>query len=301
MSWEEEAFEKWKHLCYDSEGDPVGYRQLKSRLPIGERYARRLAKYVRRLKREQAKTILVIGDAHFEPDQNMARATWAGRMIEDIQPDAVVVMGDWGEFGSLSHWDKGTIRMEGRRYREDIQACNQAIRLLEAELSTYSGEKHFITGNHEHRIVRAVESKPELHGFMGLDDLHWDKFGWKTHNFLAPAELQGVLFSHYFHPRGSNRAISGKHVCQNLLGKLHVSCVVGHNHILDYARDVDARGFEIMALSVGCYFEEHHEWANQSNHHYWRGICLLHGAREGRFDLETFSMGRIKDEWAGRR
>lgn len=297
-SWVERAYQEWHQQCYDEDGLPLGYRRLAEILPIGERRARRLARYVKsRGQRSLGTSILVIGDAHFDPDEPLTRATWLGRMINRIRPEVVVCIGDWADMASLSHWDHGTIRMEGRRYRDDIAASNEALELLEAELK-YRPRKIVTLGNHEDRITRAIAHAPHLEGHVALSDFHWEKHGWEVYPFLQPVIVEGVAFCHFFHNRGNQRAISGKHLASNLLGKKHASCVVGHSHLLDFSRDVTGNGQAINGLSVGCYFEANHQWAKQSNDHYWRGICVLRNVQHGDFDLETWSMDRIKREFA---
>ena len=51
--------------------------------------------------------LLIIPDAHAEPNYDNDRLTWLGNLIFEEKPDVVVCLGDWFDMASLSSHDKG--------------------------------------------------------------------------------------------------------------------------------------------------------------------------------------------------
>ena len=71
-------------------------------------------------------THLVIPDAHAHSDHHNKRFEWLGRLIVDIKPTTVIMLGDWADMPSLCSYDKGTKGFEGRRYWKDVNAAIDA-------------------------------------------------------------------------------------------------------------------------------------------------------------------------------
>ena len=249
-------------------------------------------------------THLVIGDAHAAPNQSLERFTLLGRMVRDIKPDVVVCIGDWADMESLSSYDKGKRSFEGRRYSKDVEAANEALRLFHKEIDDYNRDfpnnkvnPRFVycEGNHEWRIARACNDSPGL-DTISLDDLDFKKRGWEVFPFLLPAEIDQVNYCHYFTSQNTDRAISGVNAARNLLVKKHVTCVVGHSHLLQHYSTI-AGNSRIHGLVCGWYCDIPADYARQSNPGWWNGICILRNVKDGDFDLETWSYERIKNTW----
>lgn len=244
--------------------------------------------------------IVVIPDAHVSPGQDLTRFASLGRCIAQYAegsqvPVAVVCLGDWWDMKSLCSYDKGTASFEGRRYNEDIQAGQAAMRLMMDQVPPAlrrSIEWHFCLGNHEQRIARAANAKPEFTGLLSLDALGLEELGWTVHPFLTPVVLGGVAFAHYFTSGVMGRPVGGVKPAQALAVKLHHSAVVGHTHVLDTYRTATALG-AVNCLVAGCFFDHREEWAGPANDMYWRGLVLLHNVRDGDYDLTTVSTRRL--------
>jgi hypothetical protein len=135
--------------------------------------------------------------------------SWVGDYCADKRPEVIVHLGDHWDMPSLSSYDKGKLKFEGRRYKADVEAGNEGMRLfwepinaLNEQLRSnkkklYKPRCVFLFGNHEERIERAVQSSGELEGLLGYHDL--DLAGWETHNFLEPVVIDGVHYAHYFY------------------------------------------------------------------------------------------------------
>src|SRR3954463_12664468 len=153
--------------------------------------------------------ILVVPDTQVKPGNDLGFLTRIGRFIVDKQPDIIVHLGDHADMPSLSSYDYGKKSFEGRRYVEDIQSAKDGMAALHQPIVSYNTrqakngkkqyrpEKHFLLGNHEHRISRAVNDDPKLDGVLSVDDLCYER-DWLVHPFLEVVVIGGIAFSHYF-------------------------------------------------------------------------------------------------------
>lgn len=236
---------------------------------------------------------LIIPDCHAHPNYSNERFKALGRLIAELQPTKIICLGDWADMPSLSSYDKGKKSFEGRRYRKDIDASRDAQEQMWNQVAKraprYNPEKDMCYGNHEDRILRAVEDDPKLEGTIGLENLEYEKFGWKTHTFLEPHTADGISYSHYFVSGVAGRAISGESIGKTLCNKLHVSTVQGHSHVFDHSERTRADRQKIFGFSAGCYNSVDHVegWNRATAAMWWRGVVLL-GDLDGRGYYDEF-------------
>lgn len=256
---------------------------------------------------KRPRTHLIIGDSHAKPDQDLRRYEWLARMALDLRPDVIVNMGDWADMPSLSSYDRGRRSFEGRRYKRDIEAANNALETFDSVIKEFNSnadeEDHYdpylvaLLGNHENRINVATDSDSHLEGVISTDDIKFAQYGWEVYPFLVPALIDGISYSHYFLTGVSGRPISGERQAAAMIRKLHVSAVAGHSHLFDYDEKADPHGNRLFGLVSGCYFEHDESYATQANRIWWRGICVLHNVVDGYGDLQKFRMETIKHYW----
>ena len=256
-------------------------------------------------KIKKANDILVIPDAHAEPDADNDRFELAGKFALEHRPNKIVCLGDWADMPSLSSYDKGHKSFEGRRYSKDIAAARDALNRFEGPIEAYNKRqrknrkpqykprKIMLLGNHEHRINRAIELSPELDGALAMTDLGYEEFGWEVYPFLKMIEVDGLWFNHYFISGIMGAAISGVNPARTIIGKHMVSTVSGHSHLLDYAVQANPSGKRIHGLVSGCFFEQSMGYAKSTEHLWSRGLSFLHNVVDGEYDLEWFSMERL--------
>ncbi len=242
-------------------------------------------------------THLIIPDSHSHPDHNNDRYTWLGHLINDIKPDVVIDIGDWWDMPSLSSYDKGTKSFEGRRYRRDVDAGLEAQdRIYTITRRSKKRLPRFVRtlGNHENRISKAVERDPILEGTIGLNDLQSREYGWEQHDFLSPAEIDGITYQHYFTSGIMGRPIGGERHAQTLILKQLRSCTQGHSHLFDYCVRTDVRGTPVHGCVVGCYQDYDAEWAGPANRLWNSGVVVKRNVQDGNYDLERISISAIK-------
>ena len=255
------------------------------------------------------KNYLVFGDAHVDPNFSTDHLKWIGKLIVDWQPDVIVDLGDFGEFGSLSDYDRGKKSFEKRRIYKDMEACKGAQEVLNSPLEEYNKNKRKfkerqykprkirLGGNHEGRIERFVQNNPELDGLLSIDQLGYRKFGWEYVPYKQPIILDGVAYCHYFSSGVMGNPISGEYLAQTLLRRNHMSTTVGHSHLLKFAHDVDANGNNLWGLSAGCCMAHTPEYADGAKY-WWRGVVKKHNVKNGDYDPEFVSLNKLEELYA---
>lgn len=250
------------------------------------------------------RTHLVIPDPHATPGENNRRAEWVGRLINDVKPDVVVVLGDTADMPSLCSYDRGKKSFQGRTYQADIEVHGDFQERLWGTVKKSKRRlplRVTLIGNHEQRIERAIEYQPELEGVISYNDLELDRWYDVTvpYNGSTPGtiDLDGVLYGHYIVSGVAGRPIGGEHGAYSLLSKKFTSCTVGHSHLLDYCTRVAGDGQRIHGLVAGCFQEHSPAYAGESVHNWWRGVVIKRNVEDGCYDPEFVSIDRLRKEY----
>lgn len=249
---------------------------------------------------------LLIPDVQAQPGVSFKHLEWIGQYIVDKKPDVIINIGDFADMPSLSSYDKGKKSYEGRRYKKDIEATRKAMDILLAPMKAYNKraaksktmeEYHprmvLTLGNHENRIARAVDDDPMLEGAIGFHDLPYED--WEVHDFLKPVFINGICYCHFMAAPMTGRPYGG--TAKNILNKVHMSYVMGHQQKLDFATDFLVDGRQIWGLIAGaCYLHDEDYKGHQGNKH-WRGVVMLHRVKKGSFDPCIVSLDYLKDKY----
>lgn len=210
---------------------------------------------------------LVIPDTQIRDADDLTFLRYIGQYIVDKKPDKIICLGDFADMPSLSSYDVGKKQFEGRRYKADIEAAHEGMETLLGPIkehnakmrrtkhSSYVPEYYMLYGNHEERILRAVNGDPKLDGTIGLEDLRYREYGWNVIPFLQPIVLDGVAYCHYFTTGMLGRPCSS---AQIQLVKKHMSCISGHQQGLQVATSYRADGRRLTSIIAGsCLTPDH--------------------------------------------
>lgn len=240
--------------------------------------------------------VATLMDVQAKPDVPIDHLGWYGKYVAEKQPDVIVCIGDFADMESLSSYDEGTGKMEGRRYRKDIDVAIKAMETFMnpiAKKAGYNPKLVMTLGNHEDRIDRAIAHDPVRNeGEISIRDLKYKDFGWEVIPFLQPVVIGGVSFCHYF-PSG----VMGKPIttARAILTKLHMSCVAGHQQGRDIAFGKRADGKDMTAIISGSFYQHHEGYLPKFiNETHWRGTWFLHEVRDGQFDEMALSIKFLK-------
>lgn len=257
---------------------------------------------------------LVIPDCHVLPGQTLSRFDPLGELIVQRRPDHIVFLGDFVTLESLSHWDADKpLLMENRRYLNDIRAGREALQRTLAPLRALQDKQRRLKeklyrpllvwchGNHEHRLYRYLEKYPALVGQLDLTkDLGLEEFGFHS---VVPYKdyinLDGVLFTHAV-INAAGQPTQGKYAVFRAGEICHNSVVFAHLHrkeSVNFRRH--GRDELIQCLSAGCFFEDTPDYARGGISATWSGVLLISHIDFGMFDVEEYSLERLRYEFSG--
>lgn len=247
-----------------------------------------------------------------------------GNYIVKHRPAVIVNIGDHADMESLSSYDVGKASAEGKRYEKDIEASINAHEIMFAPMRElqrkqlaasqsrlshiikddapppegfYDPETHICYGNHENRILRAVDDDPRLGGWMQLEDLQYSRFYKNVHPFLEKFIVDGVTYVHYSFKKIPSKAIGGDMIARTILNHEMTSISVGHCPEFAFYEKWRGDGKKIQALVAGACFDHNEPYAGPRNLEYWRGIVHKRNVEDGTYDFERISIDTLKRDY----
>ena len=263
-------------------------------------------------RRTQTRLHLVVPDTHTRPeDENITRALWVSRLIDELRPSTIIHLGDNWNLDSLADFDLDKpIARVSRNYQADLNAGHE---FLDAMFSSVRKAKHrysprriYCVGNHEYRLGKVLARQPELAGTIGYGDLdlpkYFDEIAWYEGTTPSVIVADGVSYCHHAVSGLMCRPISGTHIGYSLIQKLHSTTVVGHAHILSYAQTViPSTNRRIHGLCSGIYIGEDtkFDYCGVGGKQYARGLSVLRNVEDGDFDFQWVSVGQMQRLYGG--
>jgi hypothetical protein len=248
----------------------------------------------------------ILPDTQVKPGVPNDHLRWAGEYVAEKKPDRIIHIGDHWDMPSLSDYDKGKKSFEGRTYVEDIRAgldgMDEFLRPITKEIRRVTNQHRrrwnpsfdFFIGNHEERVLRAINADRKLEGLIGYSDFKLAGL-WNVHPFLQPVVLDGIAYCHYFTTGVMGRPATS---ARALLTKKHMSCVMGHVQKRDIAYDYSADGRQITGIFAGTFYQHDEEYLNPQGNRHWRGCWMLHQVSDGEFDEMPLSLDYLRKRYA---
>lgn len=250
-----------------------------------------------------------IPDTQAKPDISLEYLRWVGEYMLDRKPDVIVHIGDHADMPSLSSYDKGKRSAEGRRVTHDINAAIQGMEVLLKPLYEYQ-QREFVEhgeirykprmiltlGNHEERIKRHVDANPELHGFLGYDNLLYEEAGWEVYDFLEPVIINGVTYCHFMPNPMTGKPYGG--AASNIIQKVGESFSMGHKQTLDVTtRFLPASGKQQWGIVAGACYVHHESYKSYQGNHHWRGVIVKHNVSNGSYNPMFVDLEYLKRKY----
>ena len=222
------------------------------------------------MEEKEPVTHILIPDTQAKDDVPTDHLSWIGNYIVEEFHDKqvkIIHIGDHADMPALSLYDKGKRSMEGRRVKADIEAANEAWRILNQPLYDFNENrrktKHaqwnperFITlGNHEDRINRATENDAQIDGLFSIDDLDYARTGWEVVPFKVVKWLDGVAYSHFFYNPMTGQPYGGN--IETRLKNVGHSFSMGHQQLLLYGMRYVAEKSQHGLVAGSCLTPDH--------------------------------------------
>jgi hypothetical protein len=245
---------------------------------------------------------LIIPDAQIRAGLDTTHIGWAAQAIVEYKPEVIVVMGDWFDLPSLSTHDApGSKEAEGRRVKPDIDAGNAAFEQLIAPMrkemkrsKKWKPECHFLFGNHEDRLSRAIFRDPKWEGMLSLESLKTP--GFKRHPFLKIVNIDGIKYCHYFPNPFNRNAIGGTIVSR--LNNIGATFCQGHQQGFLYASKQYPDHVK-HGIVCGRFYNHHESYRTEDvQNSEWNGILVLNAVHDGDFDLMPLRMDYLRRKYS---
>ena len=263
------------------------------------------------MEEKEPVTHILIPDTQAKDDVPTDHLDWIGRyIVEEFhdEPVKIIHIGDHADMPALSMYDKGKKSMEGRRVKADIEAANEAWRILNQPLydfnehrrktkhAQWSPERFITIGNHEDRITRATENDAQIDGLFSIDDLDYARSGWEVIPFKVVKWLDGVAYSHFFYNPMTGQPYGGN--IETRLKNVGHSFSMGHQQTLLYGMRYVADKSQHGLVAGACYLHDEGYKGPQGNNH-WRGIIVKHQVTEGQYDPMMVSLDYLCRRYEG--
>ena len=249
----------------------------------------------------------IIPDCQVKKGVPIEHLTAAGNYVVSKQPNVIINLGDFWDMPSLSAYDRGTKKAEGRTYQEDIDAGIRGMEAFMKPIWEYNEKRRrnkekqyrprlvFCIGNHEERIMRHVNANPELFGKCSYDDFKLEEMGWEVYDFLEIVYIDGVAYSHFFANPNTGRPWGG--VARTRLNNIGFTFTMGHQQGKDLAEKHLANGKALRALIVGSFYQHDEEYKGYQGNYHYRGCIYKHEVADGNYCLMELSMKYLLEEW----
>jgi len=160
------------------------------------------------------RSALIIPDCHI-PYENKQAYDLMLNVAYDIQPDEIVILGDFADFYWASSHGKHPDMLS--TFQHEIDEVN--YRLDELDFLFPDSKKRFLQGNHEYRLERYLQDKaPDFFGYVNCEELFHlsERPNWSWHKY-GPNQAIQVLGSKLYarhEPLGSSaKATANKAMC----------------------------------------------------------------------------------------
>jgi len=269
---------------------PIGFEEVVKKHGTTEKFlsryyrvAPRTVRFWNALLRAQdkpfqpSKTLIVCDPHTYYEDDDLVRFIYLNKFIKDWKPDVFILNGDLENLDSISKYneDQNLTKENFRfRYEKDIYAANRALDLILKDIDK-NIVKIFIEGNHEDRIHRYVEKRPEMSGFV---DLVKDFRINERFNEFVPYRkfyhIQDIMVTHAVMNK-KKTPIGGVYATKTILEKCSKSIVYGHTHEKD-CRELKRFGAPVIyGVCGGCFFRHTHKYSEDTPRAEWAGIVLV--------------------------
>jgi len=246
---------------------------------------------------------ILIPDTQVKPGVPLDHIKATGNLIVDMQPDVVVMIGDWWDMPSLNSYEKpGSKYFHDKTYRDDIESGLTAMEHLLSPLWNHQSRSRknrkrrynprlvFTLGNHEYRIDRAIHDDPRLEGTISTEDFQLKKLGWEVYRFLDIVKIDNILYSHYFVNPDSLKKNPIGGTIENKLQKIGHSFSQGHQQIYQFGMRHDGLGTPKIGLVWGTFYAHDEEYLGPQGNARFNGVMVKNEVRDGFYCPMPLSM-----------
>ena len=186
-------------------------------------------------------SIVVLSDIHI-PYHDPAAVEVAFQIVDDLQPQRIIILGDLIDFYQISSYDVDPARATGYQLQSDLHAAQAFLQTLRSIVEPVT-QINYILGNHEDRLRKFLWKTPKI---CGLESLALESLlNLAAYNItMAPNSLlrSNMLFEH-----GSIIRKGSGYTAHAQLSTRGISGISGHSHRLSTIYHTDLSGVKLWA------------------------------------------------------
>lgn len=197
------------------------------------------------------------------------------RFIRSFKPDEIIILGDFMDCSSLSHWNESKSRaIEGQRYLKEVEVANKELDFLQR----YSKKVTFVEGNHENWCEQYIEKHPEMEGLIEIPlKLRLKERGieWCPMNTLY--KMGSLYFTH--------GCYTVKYHASKHLQAFGCNICYGHTHRFDAFQMVMKMQKPYVAYGLGCLCDKDPSYMKGRPNSWISQFGVVYFNEKGDFDL----------------
>lgn len=236
-------------------------------------------------KKRPYKMMLVTSDQHIpHHEEGPLRAIFG--LMEDVPFDINVLLGDYLDYGCISHWNTGHNRtLEMQRLKSDYIIGNVLLDEYDKRLPA-GAEKHFFKGNHEVWIDDLIEKTPQLEGLVEPEtNLKLAERGYKIYRYNDVVPFGKLNLTHGMY--------AGANPTKKHLDECKVNIMFGHTHTMEMRMSSSpARDIAFSGYNVGCLCHMMPDYMKNRASGWTHGFAVVYLYDNGYFEV---NMIRILD------
>lgn len=229
-------------------------------------------------KKVDFETILVFGDTHI-PHQNDAAINAVLKLMDDIKFDRHVNLGDFLDFGCISHWNLGRNKtLEMQRLKNDYIKGNVLLDEVDKRLPK-GCIKYFLKGNHCVWVDDLLEKTPQLQGLIEPEiNLKLIERGYTIYPYNDIVPLGKLNLTHGIY--------AGANPVKKHLDELKVNIMFGHSHTMATMMSSSAaREIAFSGYNVGCLADLCPDYMKNKPSGWTHGIAIVYLYENGYFEV----------------
>ena len=212
------------------------------------------------------------------------------KFIAEQNPDEIILLGDFMDCSSLSHWNESKSRaMEGQRWNKEVKLANKELDFLQEHTNKIT----YLEGNHENWVEQYIDKHPEMEGLIEIPKklkLKKRNITWYKYNTLY--QVGNLYFTH--------GCYTGKYHAAKHLQSFGCNIVYGHAHNTQTAMMNMRMQEPHMAYGLGCLCDHSPEYMHGRPANWINQVCVVYVNDKGNFNVYPINIIDCTFIWEGK-
>jgi len=233
--------------------------------------------------------IIVVPDVHMTTEVPKEYEL-VKRFIKEQKPDEVILLGDFMDCSSLSHWNESKARsMEGKRWNKEVKLANDELDFLQKHTKKVT----YIEGNHENWVEQYIDKHPEMEGLIEIPKkLKLAKRGIAWYKYNTLYKVENLYFTH--------GCYTGKYHANKHLQSFGCNIVYGHAHNTQTAMQNMKMQEVHMSYGLGCLCDHEPEYMHGRPANWINQFAVAYINKAGDFNLYPINIIKNKFMFEGK-